>query len=210
MAIKSLRSIRASVSVFQYAIALTGGIATGKSSAAKLFGSWGFEIIDLDMIAHKVLDEQQEKISELFGAACVVEGRVDRRALGKQVFADTEKRKKLEALLHPLIRQEAANRASILDASGKPYLVDIPLFFELNSYPITRSILVYAPREIQLQRLMQRDGYSIQEATQRIDAQMNIETKKQQATFVIDNSGDLAQLERECRRVKDIISHPIL
>jgi dephospho-CoA kinase len=193
------------VSVFKYAIALTGGIATGKSSAAKLFGAWGFDIIDLDTIAHRTLDEQQGKISELFGATCITGGRVDRKALGKQVFADTEKRKKLEALLHPLIRQEAVKKAHILDAFGTPYLVDIPLFFELHSYPITRSIVVYTPREIQLQRLMQRDGYSMQEATQRIDAQMNIETKKQQATFVIDNSGDLAQLERECRRVRGLI-----
>ena len=193
------------MSVFEYAIALTGGIATGKSSAAKLFDAWGFEIIDLDTVAHQILDGQQEKISELFGATCITGGRVDRKALGKQVFSDREKRKKLEALLHPLIRQEAVRKAHILDAFGKPYLVDIPLFFELRSYPITCSIIVYAPREIQLQRLMQRDGYSIQEATQRIDAQMNIETKKQQATFVIDNSGDLAQLKRECRRIRDLI-----
>ena len=193
------------MSVFKYAIALTGGIATGKSSAAKLFDAWGFDIIDLDTVAHQILDGQQEKISELFGTTCITGGRVDRKALGKQVFADTEKRKKLEALLHPLIRQEAAEKAHILDAFGTPYLVDIPLFFELHSYPITRSIVVYTPREIQLQRLMQRDGYSMQEATQRIDAQMNIETKKQQATFVIDNSGDLAQLERECRRVRGLI-----
>ena len=193
------------MSVFKYAIALTGGIATGKSSAAKLFAAWGFDIIDLDTVAHQILEGQQEKISALFGEVCITGGRVDRKALGKQVFADTEKRKELEALLHPLIRQEAMKKAQILDTLGTPYLVDIPLFFELHSYPITRSIVVYTLREIQLQRLMQRDGYSMQEATQRIDAQMDIETKKQQATFVIDNSGDLAQLERECRRVRGLI-----
>ena len=193
------------MSIFKYAIALTGGIATGKSSVAKLFNAWGFEIIDLDTVAHQVLDGQQEKISELFGATCITRGRVDRRALGKQIFSDIKKRKKLEALLHPLIRQEAVRKAHILDAFGKPYLVDIPLFFELHSYPIARSIVAYAPRKIQLQRLMRRDEYSTQEAAQRIDAQMSIETKKKQATFVIDNSGDLAQLESECRRIRDLI-----
>ncbi len=193
------------MSIFKYAIALTGSIATGKSSVAKLFDAWGFEIIDLDTVAHQVLDRQQEKISELFGETCITRGRVDRKALGKQIFSDTEKRKKLEALLHPLIRQEAVKKAHILDAFGKPYLVDIPLFFELHSYPIVRSIVVYAPRKIQLQRLMRRDECSTQEATQRIDAQMSIEIKKQQATFVIDNSGDLVQLERECRRVRELI-----
>jgi len=83
------------MSAFAYAVALTGGIATGKSSAARLFGDWGIEIIDLDSIAHQVLNRQREKIVALFGAACIVGGSVDRRVLGKQVFSDSKKRKKL-------------------------------------------------------------------------------------------------------------------
>ena len=193
------------MSAFVHAIALTGSIATGKSSAAKLFASWGFEIIDLDAVTHQVLDTQREKISALFGTECVTDHGVDRTALGRQVFGDTDKRKCLESLLHPLIRQEAEQRAEKLDQQGKPYLVDIPLFFELESYPIRESIVVYTPREIQLQRLMQREGYTMQEALQRIDAQIDIEEKRKRATYVIDNSGDLAQLERECLRVKDMI-----
>jgi len=190
---------------FEYAIALTGGIATGKSSAAKLFNAWGFEIIDLDAIAHQVLNAQQEKIAALFGAAYINKSGIDRKALGKLVFSDVNQRKKLEALLHPIIQKEAASRAKVLDMMAGSYLVDIPLFFEFQGYPITRTIVVYAPREVQLQRLMRRDGYSVKEAEQRLDAQMDIEKKREQATFVIDNSGDLSQLKNECQRVKALI-----
>lgn len=190
---------------FEYAIALTGGIATGKSSAAKLFNAWGFEIIDLDAIAHQVLNAQQEKIAALFGAAYINKSGIDRKALGKLVFSDVNQRKKLEALLHPIIQKEAASRAKVLDMMAGSYLVDIPLFFEFQGYPITRTIVVYAPREVQLQRLMWRDGYSVKEAEQRLDAQMDIEKKREQATFVIDNSGDLSQLKNECQRVKALI-----
>ena len=190
---------------FVYAVVLTGGIATGKSSAAAYFAAWGCDIIDADKIAHEILDAQRESIARLFGDAYVREGRVDRKALGRLVFADVQQRKRLESLLHPLIEQEISARAEALDQDRKPYLIDIPLFFESRRYPVKHSIVVYAPREIQLQRLMQREGYSEAEARSRIEAQLDIEIKKAQASYVIDNSGTLARLERECRRVRALI-----
>jgi len=193
------------VSTFKYAIALTGSIATGKSSTSRLFSSWGFEVIDLDTIAHQMLESQQAQIVRLFGAACIREGCVDRKMLGSIVFADAEKRSMLESLLHPLIYRESVRLAEDLDRKKKPYLVDIPLFFERNSYAISRSIVVYAPKKIQLRRLIEREGYTTKEALQRINAQIDIEEKKKRATYIIDNSGDLEQLEKECLRVRDII-----
>ena len=191
---------------FKYAVALTGGIATGKSSAAEIFSKEGFEIIDADKIAHQILDEQAEQIAILFGAVYLTEGRVDRKALGRLVFSDAQKRKKLESLLHPLIQEEIASLSNILDRTKSPYLVDVPLFFESGAYPIAQTIVVYAPKEIQVERLMRREGYSRIEAWQRLEAQMDIEIKKTQASYVIDNSGDRDQLARECQRV----SHAIL
>lgn len=185
---------------YEYAVVLTGGIATGKSTVARIFSEQGFEIIDADKIAHKVLDEQSGKISELFGSEFVKEGKVDRKALGAVVFADSEKRKELEALLHPLIYQEIEAEAIKLDQFKKPYLVDIPLFFETNRYPIQRSLLVYTTKELQLKRLMQRDGYNTQNALQRINAQMPIDEKRAKATYIIDNTGDLDQLHAECKQ----------
>ncbi|MDD3591348.1 MAG: dephospho-CoA kinase [Sulfurovum sp.] len=186
---------------FEHAIVLTGGIATGKSTVAKIFAARGFEIIDADRIAHEVLDAQHERIAELFGEGFVREGKVDRKALGALVFADEGKRRALEALLHPLIYREIEKEAQKLDALGKPYLVDIPLFFETNRYPIRRSLVVYTTKAQQLERLMQRDGYDAQNAQQRIDAQLPIDEKRDRATYLIDNTGDLAQLRAECERV---------
>jgi dephospho-CoA kinase len=187
---------------FEYAIVLTGGIATGKSTVAKIFAEHGFEIIDADEVAHRVLDEQHPKIAELFGNQFVKEGKVDRKALGAVVFADKDKRKQLEGLLHPLIYNEIEAEAAKLDALKLPYLVDIPLFFETGGrYPIKRSLVVYTTKEQQLKRLMERDGYNTQNARQRIDAQLPIDEKRDRATYVIDNTGDLAHLKAECDRV---------
>ena len=190
---------------FEYAVALTGGIATGKSSATMLLSLYGFRFIDADKITHEILDRNYDKIADLFGTEYVSGGKVDRGKLGKLIFADKVKRQDLEALLHPLIYNEIARLSEEQDRFKKPYIIDIPLFFEGDRYPIDKSIVIYTPREKQLERLMKRDGYSEEEALRRIDSQMDIEAKRERATYVIDNSGDLKQLQRECDRVKDEI-----
>lgn len=190
---------------FEYAIVLTGSIATGKSTVAKIFSLYGFTIIDADCIAHRILDEQHQSIEKLFGGGLSVDGRVDRKILGSIVFADKSKRKKLEALLHPLIFNEIKRRSEEEDKLKRPYLVDIPLFFENERYPIERSLVVYADKDEQLKRLMQRDGYNTKEATDRMATQINVEEKRKRATYVIDNSGDLKHLKDECERVKNEI-----
>jgi len=108
------------VNVFTYAVALTGGIATGKSTVAKIFATLGFEMIDADKVGHEVLDAQSLKIAEMFGADIVSNAKVDRKALGAIVFASKTKRESLEALLHPLIYDEIEKQASILDARSIP------------------------------------------------------------------------------------------
>ncbi len=193
------------VMAFKYAIALTGSIATGKSSVSKLLSSSGFHIIDADKIAHQILDEQHQAIAELFGETLVSEGKVDRKALGAIVFSDSKKRKELEALLHPLIYNEIKRLSTEQDKLGKPYFVDIPLFFEGGRYPIEKSLVVYTTEEQQLERLMKREGYTKEEALKRIEIQIPISEKRKLATYVIDNSGTLTQLEKECERVKEEI-----
>ena len=190
---------------FNTAIVLTGGIATGKSTVATIFAGLGFAIIDADTIAHTVLDGQSTAIGDMFGLDLIHENRVDRKALGRIVFADVQKRRELEALLHPLIEEEIASQAAIEETRGKPYLIDIPLFYERAAYPIEQVAVVYAPRELQIARLMAREGLSEVEALQRLDAQMDIEEKRLRATWVIDNTGDRAALERECERVTQLI-----
>jgi len=107
--------------------------------------------------------------------------------------------------LHPLIYEEIKRRASELDALQKPYLIDIPLFFEGNHYPIEKSLVVCTTKALQLQRLMQRNDYSKKEALSRMATQISIDKKCKMGDYVIDNSGTLAQLENECQRVKEKI-----
>ena len=169
--------------MFRQAVALTGGIATGKSTAATILSLLGFRIIDADKIAREILENEKSSVKELFGDRYIgIDGNVDRKALGKLVFSDKTARKKLEALLHPLIRKEIERRSAREESFGKPYLVDIPLFFESGYYPIKHSIVVYAPKEVQLLRFMEREGLKYNEALRKVETQMDIEEKKQKAT----------------------------
>ena len=187
---------------FEYAIALTGSIATGKSSVVNIFSNLNFSIIDADSVTHGILDEEYQKIVEYFGEEYVENRKVNRKALGKLIFSSPKDKKKLEGLLHPLIYQKIEREATIQDRLKKPYIIDIPLFFETNRYPIERNIVVYTPREKQLSRLMKRDNFSMREANQRINAQMDIEEKREKATYLIDNSGNLDSLYAKCVEVQ--------
>jgi len=190
---------------FAYAVALTGGIATGKSSVAHYFKAFGFEIIDADSIAHEILDTQYLAIQDYFGAEVIEGKRVNRKALGAIVFANEEKRKWLETRLHPLIYRAIEEASYLLDRKKKVYLVDIPLFFETKRYTIEKVLLVYTDKETQLARLMQRDSLNKEDALRRIASQMDIEQKRLYASYIIDNTGSKDALYTACKRVKDEI-----
>ena len=162
----------------------------------------GFHIIDTDKIAHTLLDQHASDIQNLFGSAFVHSGKVLRSELGKLVFSDKQELKKLEQFLHPLIYEKTLQEATKQDRFKKPYLIDIPLFFEKQNYDIARSIVVYTPKQIQLKRLIKRDGLDHDAALKRIGLQMDIEKKKSLATYVIDNSKDINHLHRECEKLK--------
>ncbi len=185
---------------FEYAIALTGGIATGKSTVASLLGLNGLRIIDADTIAHRILDENASWVAEHFGDEYIKNAKVDRPALGKIVFSDPEAKKVLESFLHPKIRAAIEAESEKQDRLGYPYLIDIPLFFETASYPIQNSVVVYTPKAVQLERFMKRNGFSEEESLRRIESQMDIEEKKKRATWVIDNSSNLKHLQKECEQ----------
>lgn len=190
---------------FKNAIALTGGIASGKSSVCSLLQMYGFKIIDADKVAHLILDMQVDKISNIFGKEYIKRGRVNRKKLGSLIFANKLERLKLEALLHPLIKKEIQKQASFCESKSVPYIVDIPLFFENQNYDIAEVIMVYCTKEQQLQRLVNREGLSKKEATDRIGSQMSIDDKKSLATFVIDNRKDLKHLQDEVENFVEYI-----
>jgi len=191
--------------LYRYAIALTGGIATGKSTVASIMKLYGIQVIDADDIAHELLDLHHEKIAQMFGEEFVRKGKVLRTNLGKIIFSDETKKKELEAFIHPLIRIEIEKRAKVFDEREFPYLIDIPLFFENAAYDIKESVVVYTPPEIQLTRYMKRNDLNKDEAMIRINSQMNIDEKKKRATWVIDNSKNLKHLQAECEAFVDRI-----
>ena len=195
---------------FEYAIALTGGIATGKSTVASLLALNGMRVIDADTISHELLDESYLWVEDEFGTGFVNNKKVDRAKLGTLVFGNDDAKKRLEEFLHPKIRLEIEKRSIKQDSFEFPYLIDIPLFFENNSYEISDSVVVYTPKDVQLERFMKRNGYSEEESKHRINTQMPIDDKKSKATWVIDNSKNLKHLQQEVEDFVQIIKEKYL
>ena len=195
---------------FDYAIALTGGIATGKSTVASLMALNGMRVIDADTISHEILDASSSWVQETFGENYVNGSKVNRTELGSLVFSDDEKKKVLEEFLHPKIRAEIEKRSIKQDGFKFPYLIDIPLFFENGAYNIKDSVVVYTPSDVQLERFIKRNKYSEEESLKRIASQMPIDEKKSKATWVIDNSKNLKHLQQEVEDFVTIIKEKYL
>lgn len=172
-------------------IVITGSIGCGKSSVCKILSQKGYEIIDADKISRDVFEASKKEIEAIFG----VEAVNDRAALAKIVFEDENKRKQLEQIMHPKIKETILAQMNELEKKGKIYFVDIPLFFETKNYDLSPVAVVYTPKEKQLSRIVARGEIDEQGAQKRIDAQIDIEQKAKMADFVIDNSGDTKSLE---------------
>lgn len=185
-------------------IGLTGGIACGKSTVSRLLASRGAIVIDADILAREVVEPGAPALAEVvrvFGPDMLNgDGTLNRKQLGKVVFENDAKRKQLEELLHPAIIQLLQERMAEAERLQPDKLVvaDVPLLYEAQMEDLFQEVLVVAvDREIQLERLMQRDGLNREEAEQRIDAQMPLEWKKEWADVVIDNSGTPEETERQ-------------
>ena len=163
----------------------------------------GYAIIDADTIAHDVLTQHSARVIEAFGREiCNADSNIDRKKLGAIVFADPEKLRILESIVHPIIAQTIYEKAVVLEQRKLPFFIDIPIFFEKRELFafISKSVLVYAPPDVQLARLQARNNLSLEEAKQRIAAQIPIDVKKQQADDIIDNSGDVQVLQIHVER----------
>ncbi|MGP1360735.1 dephospho-CoA kinase [Campylobacter sp.] len=188
---------------FPNAYVITGSIASGKSTVSNLLKERGFSVIDADAIAHEQLEICKCEIVEVFGEKILGEaGKIDRQKLGTIVFNDPKKLKILEQILHPRIKAEILSRASQLEALGQVYFVDIPLFFEKQDrYTEFKNIaVIYAPKELLINRLMSRNALNLEVAKARVELQMDIEQKREKANFVIDNSVDKENLEQELEK----------
>lgn len=180
-------------------IGLTGGIATGKSSVARFFTARGIPVIDADQLARDAVlpgSPALDQIVSLFGRNMLTnDGRLDRKRLGELVFSDLEKRRQLESILHPEIRRRAEDQISQAAEAGHKRLIYMaPLLIEAGATGRVDTVwVVTASPEIQLERLMRRDGISREQAERLIDSQMPLSEKERCGSVVIDNSGTEAQ-----------------
>ncbi|MEX2461924.1 MAG: dephospho-CoA kinase [Paenibacillaceae bacterium] len=185
-------------------IGLTGGIACGKSTVASMLVNLGAILIDADQLAREVVMPGRpalQQIAERFGSEVILpDGTLHRKALGTIIFNEPAARKDLEAITHPLIRQAMWDQMHQAEEAHPNTLVvvDVPLLYEskLQSY-FQKVMVVYVPETVQLQRLIDRDGLSLDAAQLRLQAQMSIEEKKRLADIIIDNSGNVADTEKQ-------------
>ncbi|MFE5318894.1 dephospho-CoA kinase [Paenibacillus sp. NPDC056579] len=185
-------------------IGLTGGIACGKSTVSQMLVQRGAMLVDADRIAREVVEPGSPvlaQIRERFGSKVLLpDGSLHRKKLGETVFGDPQARKDLESIMHPSIRALMRERMSEYERlyPDKLVVVDVPLLYESGLQHMYEAVMVvYIPRTLQRQRLMQRDGISEEQAEARLAAQMDIEQKRALADVVIDNQGTLAQTEEQ-------------
>jgi dephospho-CoA kinase len=187
---------------------LTGGIASGKSTVAAIFKGAGAVIIDADVIARQVVAPGQpawQAIGERFGRAVLhADETIDRERLGELVFNEEPLRRQLEQIIHPHVRRTIDSEIQRLRKARPQAVVvqDIPLLYETGmTRGMAEIIVVYAPRALQLKRLLERDRIGTQKAWARINAQMPIEEKCRRATIVINNSGPPAATHAQALKV---------
>ena len=189
-----------------YRIGLTGSIATGKSTVTNMLKELGAFVIDCDKTARDVVASGTRglaKIEEVFGKdAVAADGSMDRVYIGDLVFRNPEMKKRLENILFPLIFEALGEELLRLEREAVTPVVflDMPLLYEVkyDSY-VDEVWLVYVPFEVQLSRLMKRNGYTKEEALLRIDSQISVDKKKSLAQQVIDNSGTLEDTKEQVR-----------
>ncbi len=178
---------------------LTGGIASGKSLAAKYFQQAGIPVLDADQISRELTlpgGAARDAVTELFGTS-------DRAEIRKRVFAEPELRKKLEAILHPLIRQESASRIQQLAALGHRLVIyEAALLVETGRFrDFSGLIVVDSPADTRKQRLMERDRIARELADQIIAAQIDDETRRKAATAILVNTGSADDLQRSVTKL---------
>jgi dephospho-CoA kinase len=190
-----------------YTVGLTGGIGSGKSAVAERFGTLGVAVIDTDEIAHELTRPGGAAIGPIrraFGAGLIgADGALDRAKTRKLAFGDAAARKKLEAILHPLIREESARRSERAD--GAYAILVVPLLAEggIDRSRYARVLVVDCTEAQQIERAMRRSGLPESEVRDILAAQATREQRLALADDVIDNSGALGALERQVSRLHE-------
>jgi dephospho-CoA kinase len=186
-------------------IGLTGGAGSGKSTVARMLRELGAAIVDADEATHAVYEPGTpafDEIVEAFGRDYVKDGRIDRTGLGELVFRDADARRRLNAIVHPRVREWMAEKTvDAFDHGAEVVVQDVPLLFENGLQGLfSKTVLVYARPATQLARLSER-GVPAERASGMLAAQMPIDEKRALADYVIDNDGSLDATRRQVEEV---------
>jgi len=188
-------------------IGLTGNIASGKSVVSGFLRELGAEIIDVDKIAKEVqlknFNGVIDKIKKIFGGEIVVDNKLDRKKLGSIVFSNKDKLEELNEIMVPVLTNIVKKLISKKREQGiKILVVDAAILCEANWDKLVDTVwVVDIPKELQIERLMKRENIDRKEALKRMESQMDISEKIKRADAVIDNSGDLAQMEKRIQNL---------
>ncbi|MFJ7991010.1 dephospho-CoA kinase [Peribacillus frigoritolerans] len=188
-------------------IGITGGIASGKSTVSLYLQELGFTIVDADLASRAVVEPGEEayhQVVKAFGEDILLtDGNIDRVKLGTIIFNDQEKRLLLNGIVHPAVRNWMRVKTEAALSSGEETVfMDIPLLFESKlTFMVDKTLLIYVDEQVQLERLMNRNGLSETEALARINSQMPLADKKALADAVIDNNGDINEAKRQLKAI---------
>ncbi len=189
-------------------VGLTGGIASGKSTVARIFQELGAYVIDADELARRVVAPGTpgwREVVETFGEGYLTpDGDIDRKRLAGLVFRDYHAKRRLEAIIHPKVIQlrREITEGILREDPGALIIFDVPLLIESGLHKnMDRVIVVWVPTEVQIARLMDRDGLDLQGAEQRLRNQMPLNEKLPFAHYVVDNSGTLQETRKQVEKI---------
>lgn len=188
-------------------VGLTGGVASGKSTVSEILRELGAVVVDADVLAREVVmagtPGLREVVAEFGPEVLTADGELDRAAVARVVFADDDARRRLEAIIHPLVRAAAAEVAAAA-APGALVVHDVPLLVETGQAGAYDAVVVVdVPPDVQVERMMRERGMTREDAEARIRAQAGRDKRLAVATHVIDNTGTLDDLRRRVREVYD-------
>lgn len=187
-------------------IGLTGGIATGKSTVSELLTAYGFKIVDADIASREAVKKGSkglEQIKKTFGGEAIDDnGEMNRKYMGELVFNHLEKRIVLNNIVHPIVRELMEEQKKYYLNQGFNVIMDIPLLFENDLQDTVDEVwVVYTSESIQIDRLMERNNLTQEDAKARVLSQISIDKKSRMADYVIDNLGDKLELKQNLQQL---------